>query len=49
MKIPVTYVIYRAGISCFTAAVLVLAGLGLAGSGPLHGWHGLTAWILSGF
>jgi len=46
---PVTYVLWRAGVACFTSAILVLVGLGLAGDGPLQGWHGVTTWILSGF
>lgn len=49
MITPVTYVIFRAGIVCFTAAILTLVGFGLAGDGLLHSWHALTAWMLSGF
>lgn len=49
MKIPVTYVIYRASIASLTAAILILVGIGLAGYGPLGSWHAVANWILSGF
>ena len=49
MNTPATYVIFRAGIVCLAAATLTLVAFGLAGNGPLHGWHAPVAWILSGF
>lgn len=47
MRTPPTFVMYRASAVTITVLILVLAGLGLSGRGPLGGLHTVTTHTVS--